>query len=215
MRGSWLDAQYGLTKLTALADLRLHVFKRRLLVASHDEIGEAAKGFDCRLAWIVASDPEWPVLKEFKQSTGLRLPRTSPRNYAVGSPPQGGFQEIVEGNGCLVGIGLAFDGKEHRYRMRKFRMCPSIMTMRSCSGIRLASMLSKVFLPVPVPPLMRQRLSAPNLFRQGTQRVARVSVRERCGLRPYTVGWKIADNQRWGQTATGGMTAAERLPSGS
>jgi hypothetical protein len=45
---SWLTLNMDY-EVDGFADLRLHVFTRRLLVASHDEIGEAAKGFDCRV----------------------------------------------------------------------------------------------------------------------------------------------------------------------
>ena len=45
---SWLtlDMDY---EVDGFANLRFHVFIRRLLVASHDKIGETPKGFDCRV----------------------------------------------------------------------------------------------------------------------------------------------------------------------
>ena len=52
-------------------------------------------------------------VERIKQSAGLRAAHFA-EDDAVWTPSQSRLQKIVEGDGCLVGIGLAFDGKNIR-----------------------------------------------------------------------------------------------------
>ena len=137
-------------------------------------------------------------VERIKQSTGLRAAHFT-ENDAVGSPPQSGFQEIVEGNGCLVGIGLAFDGKNIRLLDAKFRCVfndDDALMLRD----RLAQYVEQSCFTGSCSAADEQRLSAPNLFGKELsewprERAARDEVFDR-----ILAAGKLADNQRWGRT---------------
>ena len=95
-------------KIDGFSDLSFGIGERALRVAAHDEIGEAVRAFSAELAWIVASEPAWPVLKE-SSSVRASIPRTSPRMIRSGLQAESvTFNKVVERHLGLESIGLAF-----------------------------------------------------------------------------------------------------------
>ena len=166
-------------------------------------------------AWIVVSEPSWPVFIAWSMSS-VSAPRTSPTMIRSGrmrrafrtssrmrtSPwPSmfGGRDSSVITCSCWSWSSAA----------------SSIVTMRSSSGTNAESAFSIVVLPVPVPPEMRTfsfpcTQAARNCAACGGQRPERRSGRPSCTGRARTSG-SSASGPR---SASGGMIALTRLPSG-
>ena len=74
-----------------LADLRFNVLEGGLRVARRTRLAKRRSAFAAELAWMVASDPVWPVLSE-----SSKRPRFDAANFAeddaVGPPAQRGLQ---------------------------------------------------------------------------------------------------------------------------
>ena len=114
------------------------------------------RAFSAELAWIVASDPAWPVLKE-SSSVRASIPRTSPRMIRSGRQRRADFKRSSKEMLRLESIGLAFDGQDVRLLDAKLRRILDHHDALS-SGIACARMFRSVVFPVPVPPLIRSVL---------------------------------------------------------
>ena len=167
------------------------------------------------LACTVAIDPSWPVFIACSMSR-VSAPRTSPTMMRSGRIRRLLRTSARWGTSPLPSM---FGGRVSRRRTCGCCSCSSaassIVTMRSVAGMKPESTLSRVVLPVPVPPEISRFSLARTI---APSRIASSGVSERLRTRSSILSGTVA-NRRIDSSgpsiASGGMIALTRDPSGS
>ena len=163
------------------------------VITSVSSRASASRG---EFAWIVVSEPSWPVFIAWSMSR-VSAPRTSPTMMRSGRMRRA----LRTSSRILISpLPSMFAGRDSSVITCSCWSCSSaassIVTMRSSSGMNAETALSVVVLPVPVPPEMRMfslplHTGAEELRRARRQRAERDQVVDR-----VRVARELADRQR-------------------
>ena len=148
------------------------------------------------LAWTVVSEPSWPVFMACNMSSASS-PRTSPTTMRSGRIRRA---LTTSWRWRIAPLPSTLAGRVSRRATCSWCSCSSaassIVTMRSCSEMKLESTFSSVVLPAPVPPLIRQFSRARTQCDRNSSIGAVSAPRRHQVVRLQAFGRKPADGQQ-------------------